>query len=66
MSKFHFRSNCGRMGPKGLLRAREEDMQDTALPKPIPAELPGAVCQQWVKCGKPNCHCARGELHGPY
>lgn len=19
-----------------------------------------------VKCGKPNCKCARGELHGPY
>ena len=41
-------------------------MQDTLLPKTIPAELPGAVCQQWVKCGKPNCRCARGELHGPY
>ena len=41
-------------------------MDDTSLPKPIPAELPGAVCQQWVKCGKPRCHCARGELHGPY
>ena len=36
------------------------------LPKTIPAELPGAVCPQWVKCGKPNCKCARGELHGPY
>jgi hypothetical protein len=41
-------------------------MDDTSLPKTIPAELPGAVCQQWVKCGKPRCHCARGELHGPY
>jgi hypothetical protein len=19
-----------------------------------------------VRCGKPNCKCARGELHGPY
>jgi hypothetical protein len=26
----------------------------------------GAICQQMVKCGKPNCKCVRGELHGPY
>lgn len=25
-----------------------------------------AVCAQWVRCGKPGCRCARGELHGPY
>ncbi len=28
--------------------------------------LPGAVCEQWVKCGKPRCRCTRGQLHGPY
>ena len=22
--------------------------------------------QEYRKCGKPNCKCARGELHGPY
>ena len=26
----------------------------------------GAVCQQFVRCGKTNCRCTRGELHGPY
>jgi hypothetical protein len=26
----------------------------------------GAVCAQMVRCGKANCRCARGELHGPY
>lgn len=26
----------------------------------------GTVCAQWVRCGKPRCRCARGELHGPY
>lgn len=26
----------------------------------------GAVCAQMVRCGKPNCKCTRGELHGPY
>ena len=32
----------------------------------LPKTLPGAVCRQWVRCGKPNCRCAQGELHGPY
>jgi len=32
----------------------------------LPKMLPGAVCVQWVRCGKPNCRCTRGELHGPY
>ena len=26
----------------------------------------GSVHAQRVRCGKPNCRCARGELHGPY
>jgi len=26
----------------------------------------GAVCEQLIRCGKPNCRCAHGELHGPY
>ena len=34
--------------------------------KSIPAKLPGTVVAQWVKCGNPKCHCARGDLHGPY
>lgn len=34
--------------------------------KPLPKTLPGAVCAQMVRCGKPTCKCARGELHGPY
>jgi hypothetical protein len=28
--------------------------------------LPGVVCEQWVRCGRRNCRCARGELHGPF
>lgn len=35
-------------------------------PKPIPDKLPGTVIPQYVRCGKPNCRCARGDLHGPY
>jgi hypothetical protein len=28
--------------------------------------LEGSVQRQLKKCGKPNCRCARGDLHGPY
>ncbi len=32
----------------------------------LPKTAPGAVCEQMVRCGKHNCKCRRGELHGPY
>jgi hypothetical protein len=32
----------------------------------LPKTLPGTICSQMIRCGKPNCKCARGELHGPY
>ena len=38
-------------------------------PKPakaLPKMLPGAVCPQYVRCGKDRCKCEAGELHGPY
>jgi len=35
------------------------------LPK-IPEKLAGTVQPQFVRCGKANCRCANGELHGPY
>ena len=41
---------------------RSENNCPTTLPK----MLPGAVCEQWVRCGRANCRCARGEKHGPY
>ena len=28
--------------------------------------LSGAVCTQWIRCDRPGCRCARGELHGRY
>lgn len=28
--------------------------------------LSGAVVEQYRTCGKSNCRCARGDLHGPY
>ncbi len=32
----------------------------------LPKKLPSAVCAQFVRCGKPTCCCAKGNLHGPY
>ena len=29
-------------------------------------KLPGTVQPQYIRCGKPNCKCARGQLHGPF
>ncbi len=31
-----------------------------------PKILPGYVRAETIKCGKANCRCMRGELHGPY
>jgi hypothetical protein len=33
---------------------------------PVEALLNGAVCASYARCGKHNCKCARGLLHGPY
>ncbi len=35
-------------------------------PLPKIAPLPGVLLANPVRCGKPSCRCARGELHGPY
>ena len=35
-------------------------------PGPLPKTLPGAVCAQRVRCGKPGCRCARGPGHLAY
>lgn len=36
------------------------------LPKTADDVLNGGVYLQRVRCGKPNCHCVDGELHGGY
>jgi len=28
--------------------------------------LPGTVCEQFIRCGKPHCRCWKGKPHGPY
>lgn len=32
----------------------------------LPKMMPGTVHIQFVRCGKVNCKCSRGELHGAY
>src|SRR5688572_17809657 len=32
-------------------------------PEPLPKTLPGVVCAQRVRCGKPGCRCTRGPGH---
>ena len=34
--------------------------------EPLPKTLPGVVCAQRVRCGKPGCRCARGPGHLAY
>jgi hypothetical protein len=45
-------------------RVSPEIKLENSLPKIEP--LPGAVCKQMKRCGKANCKCAKGLLHGPY
>ena len=33
---------------------------------PKTAALPGSLHAEFVRCGKANCRCAQGALHGPY
>ena len=41
-------------------------MGGTDNQKTVPKILPGRVRSERVRCGRANCKCARGELHGPY
>jgi hypothetical protein len=38
----------------------------TKTEKTLPKILCGTVHREFKKCGKSNCKCARGELHGAY
>jgi hypothetical protein len=38
----------------------------TESAKTLPKMLPGVVCEQWKRCGRKNCRCVAGALHGPY
>jgi hypothetical protein len=33
---------------------------------PLPQTLSGVVLEQYKRCGRRNCRCSSGALHGPY
>jgi hypothetical protein len=49
-----------------MILPSDDPHAETESIKTLPKMLPGVVCSEWKKCGKPSCRCARGELHGPY
>ena len=44
----------------------ESELPDTAEPLEDQSNGKGTVVKEKVKCGDESCHCADGELHGPY
>jgi hypothetical protein len=52
---------------KAVARKSEEEKSSDFLPKILDmAGYQGSLQEQWVRCGKANCKCSRGQLHGPY
>jgi hypothetical protein len=52
---------------ESVARTSEEKKNADSLPKILAmARSNGTLQQQWVRCGKANCKCSRGRLHGPY
>jgi hypothetical protein len=47
-------------------REEEIDKMKTKTQKVLPKMMAGTVHAQYVRCGKQNCKCGRGELHGAY
>lgn len=45
-----------------MFAAQEIDPSVAAYDLP----LAGKIQAQYIRCGKPTCHCASGEAHGPY
>jgi hypothetical protein len=54
-------SNC-----RDVIGSGEGGAVRTKRAKTLPKTLPGVVCAQWVRCGRRQCRCATGQLHGPY
>jgi hypothetical protein len=52
---------------KSVARKSKDKKSANYLPKILDmVSYNGSLQQQWVKCGKANCKCSRGQLHGPY
>src|SRR4051812_35403072 len=50
-----------------MLRTNSKTLAMTnEIAEMLPKTLPGVVCEQWKRCGRKNCRCILGTLHGPY
>ena len=56
----------GRRNPGERLAGSAAGPGTNKTPEPLPKTLPGVVCAQRVRCGKPGCRCARGQRHLAY
>lgn len=46
------------------LRQRKAHLLRTLI---VPAEaIHASFLERFLKCGRPNCHCKKGEKHGPF
>jgi len=52
------------LGARGRERRRREKKLEETTTKIKP--LRGGLEAQFKRCGKANCRCAKGQLHGPY
>jgi hypothetical protein len=49
---------------KGFLAEADPARSTSEIAKTL-YKIP-ALLTMWTRCGKPNCRCNRGQLHGPY
>jgi len=59
----------GETGFSGFSSEIEDSVRESGAARPDESEmtpLPGEICSQYVRCGKANCRCNDGKLHGPY
>ena len=54
------------MGGLSLRQLRERRRRIANRIPDLQAVITGSLQEQRRRCGKENCRCARGELHGPY
>lgn len=56
----------GPLSPGEAETARAEGIRRFILEGEKTFYVFGAVCKGMVRCGRPNCRCAKGQKHGPY
>jgi hypothetical protein len=54
-----------KLQPLSTLALRQRRHGLAAQMVPLEEALPGSLVERYLRCGKPNCRCARGRRHGP-